>query len=264
MRSSCILRGFHSEPRCGVGPAGSAAAGVAPGCVWGAQPGRAGTRGARPGGAPGCRGGCPPSGPEAERDIQPAPIPLPDPIPAVIPAGMCLGRGEGWERHWDSSGCPVWGQGWERCSWAKPADTGSEGVSSSVREEWGDLIIGFHIPETLPALRVGPLHHGKHPRCPGEEEAPERHRICQTQLAWFVLPFPGMLGMRLPRGNVQRLLLDLGPVCPGLAEDPRIFHKQLESHPRTSKPGRDSPKASIALDQRDSHTLAVHTKQGIR
>lgn len=84
---------------------------VAPGCVWGAQPGRAGTRGARPGGAPGCRGGCPPSGPEAECDIQPGPIPLSDPIPAVIPAGMCLGRGEGWERHWDSSRCPLWGQG---------------------------------------------------------------------------------------------------------------------------------------------------------
>lgn len=32
-------------------------------------------------------------------------------------------------------------QGWERCSWAKPADTGSEGVSSSVREEWGDFSV---------------------------------------------------------------------------------------------------------------------------
>lgn len=46
--------------------------------------------------------------------------------------------------------------------------------------------------------------------------------------------------MRLPRGNAECLSLDMGPVCLSLAGDPQIFHEQLESHPRTTKLGRDS------------------------
>lgn len=88
------------------------------------------------------------------------------------------------------------------------------------------------------------------------------NRICQIQLAWFVLPFPGMW---LPRGNAERLCLDLGSACPGLAAESQIFHKQPESHPRTSKLGRDSSKGFNSFGAEGlTHTLAVHPKQGIR
>jgi len=72
-------------------------------------------------------------------------------------------------------------------------------------------------------------------------------------------------------GNGERLLGDVRPICTGLADYPQIFHIQLESHPRTSKLVRDFPKASIALDQRDSHAPSafktrnpVHSKPGIK
>lgn len=89
---------------------------------------------------------------------------------------------------------------------------------------WRDLILEFHIPEILLirkllALRVDPLYYGKHPRCQREEEEPGKRSTFQTPLVWLDVG-----RKRLTRGNRERLLVDLGPICTGLADYPQVFH----------------------------------------
>lgn len=125
---------------------------------------------------------------------------------------------------------------------------------------WGDLILGFHIPETLLirellALRVGPPHYGKHPGCPGEEEAPEKQIMSKPS---------GWVGAAFPRDEASQRECRAPVPAPGACLP---WHKMLRFSMNSQNPIQelvkqgDSPKA---LQQRDSHTLAVHTKQGIR